>query len=170
MFTASTKEDTVPELSCSPSKIKKENVPISASELQQHSSPRKHCKVNFENGGILKDVQNSPLKDRRRSDVGPIVESTYNDIHGNRASRDGDSDNFVASRSDLVLPVSPRKKIASASSHKRALTFNFQNDSNGECYNTIINCLIFIECYSCSSLLCFVWPYDTGDVNGYLLK
>ncbi len=99
---------------CSPRKMKKENVPVPDPITRQYLSPRK---IKFENGGILKSVQNSPRKESRTKVEGDILDDMLRDEKIFRTENGSPN----AGRR-LVLPMSPRKRISSP--HKRALTFS----------------------------------------------
>ncbi|XP_072031451.1 cell division control protein 6 homolog [Amphiura filiformis] len=105
---------------CSPRKMKKENVPVT----RQCLSP---TKLKFANGGILKNVLNSPSKEIRTSEN--ILDNVLDNIIEN--DRTFGTENSPLSKRKLVLPVSPRKKISSP--HKRALTFSLPNESDQRC-------------------------------------
>ena len=127
VFIGSTKKDQQDAEECSPRKMKKENVQVPDPFTGRCLSPRK---VKFENGGILKDVQNSPRKEIRTND---ILEEIMDEMVTDSPRTLGDMHSPVL-RKNLVLPASPCKKVKS-SPHKRALSFNFVDEDNkpGKC-------------------------------------
>ena len=124
--------------------MKKENVQVPDPFTRQCLSPRK---VKFENGGILKDVQNSPRKETRTND---ILEEIMDDMISARTLSDLTS---PASRRNLVLPASPCKKVKS-SPHKRALSFNFVDQDEPGKYRVLLFTTKKLGIYVCCMPVC----------------